>query len=92
MNAILAHLGATNADWIMLASDLTRFEEMCPDFRGSAGCKALQALANAEWERDPQAFQEACQAMNRLRTGGMPDWQVGLLLAEKKKLEGGDLL
>ncbi|KAF9335298.1 hypothetical protein BGZ91_010540 [Linnemannia elongata] len=92
VNAILAHLGATNADWIMLASDLTRFEEMCPDFRGSAGCKALQALANAEWERDPQAFQEACQAMNRLRTGGMPDWQVGLLLAEKKKLEGGDLL
>ncbi|KAH7056191.1 soluble NSF attachment protein [Linnemannia elongata] len=92
VNAILAHLGATNADWIMLASDLTRFEEMCPDFRGSAGCKALQALANAEWERDPQVFQEACQAMNRLRTGGMPDWQVGLLLAEKKKLEGGDLL
>lgn len=90
VNAILAHLGATNADWIMLASDLTRFEELCPDFRGSAGGKALQALADAEWERDPQAFQEACQAMNRLRTGGMPDWQVGLLLAEKKKLEGGD--
>ncbi|KAG9071608.1 hypothetical protein KI688_005821 [Linnemannia hyalina] len=92
VNAILAHLGATNSDWIMLASDLTRFEELCPDFRGSAGCKALQALADAEWERDPQAFQGACQAMNRLRTGGMPDWQVGLLLAEKKKLEGGDLL
>ncbi|KAF9133063.1 hypothetical protein BGX30_012434 [Mortierella sp. GBA39] len=92
VNAILAHLGATNADWIVLASDQTRFEELCPDFRGSAGSKALQALADAEWERDPQAFQGACQAMNRLRTGGMPDWQVGLLLAEKKKLEGGDLL
>ncbi|KAG0288467.1 hypothetical protein BGZ96_007763 [Linnemannia gamsii] len=92
LNAILAHLGATQADWIMLASDLTRFEELCPDFHGSAGNKALQALANAEWEQDPQAFQEACQGMNRLRSGGMPDWQVGLLLVEKKRLDEGGLL
>ncbi|KAG0272001.1 hypothetical protein BGZ95_000128 [Linnemannia exigua] len=92
VNAILAHLGATQADWVVLEKDLMRFEEICPDFRGSAGCKALQALARAEREHDPQAFQEACQSVNRLKTGGMPDWQVGLLLAEKKKLEDGDLL
>ncbi|KAF9907137.1 hypothetical protein EC991_011277 [Linnemannia zychae] len=92
VNAVLAHLGATHADWVVLEKDLMRYEDMCPDFRGSAGCKALQALARAEREHDPQAFQEACQAVNRLKTGGMPDWQVGLLLAEKKKLEDGDLL
>ncbi|KAF9933890.1 hypothetical protein FBU30_004058 [Linnemannia zychae] len=91
-NAILAHLGATQADWVMLENDLMKYEEMCPDFRGSAGCRALQALAKAEREHDPQAFQEACQAVNRLKSSGMPDWQVGILLAEKKKLEDGDLL
>ncbi|KAF9085001.1 hypothetical protein BGX23_010055 [Mortierella sp. AD031] len=92
LNAVLAHLGATQADWVILEKDLMRFEEMCPDFRGSAGLKALQSLARAEREHDPQAFQEACQGLNRLRTEGMPDWQVGLLLAEKRKLEDGDLL
>jgi len=92
LNAVMAHLGATQADWVVFENDLMRFEEVCPDFRASPACKVLQGLARAEREHDPQAFQEACQGLNRLKTGGMPDWQVGLLLSEKKKLEDGDLL
>ncbi|KAI8597528.1 soluble NSF attachment protein [Dissophora ornata] len=92
LNAIIAHLGATQGDWIVFESDLEHFEDICLDFRSSRGRTVLRSLARAEREHDAVAFQESCQEFDRLQTGGMADWQVGLLLEEKKKLEDGDLL
>jgi hypothetical protein len=92
LNAMLAHLGETE-DWVLFERDLERYEDLCPDFRsGMRGYDLLRALARAEREHDAVAFQGACQEFDRLHTGGMPDWQVGLLLREKKKLDDGDLL
>ncbi|KAF9113133.1 hypothetical protein BGX27_002126 [Mortierella sp. AM989] len=92
LNAVIAHLGATQGDWIVFEKDLEHFEDICQDFRAYRGLKVLKSLARAEREHDPVAFQGACQEFDRLHSGGMPDWQVGLLLQEKKKLEDGDLL
>ncbi|KAG0300883.1 hypothetical protein BGZ98_008792 [Dissophora globulifera] len=92
VNAVIAHLGATSGDWIVLERDVEHFEEICHDFRTSRGDAVLKSLARAEREHDARAFQDACVEFDRLRTGGMADWQVGLLLEEKKKLEDGSLL
>ncbi|KAG0056058.1 hypothetical protein BGZ83_006495 [Gryganskiella cystojenkinii] len=93
LNAMLAHLGETSGDWVVFEKDLGRYEDLCPDFRsGARGHDLLQALARAERQHDAIAFQGACQEFDRLQSGGMPDWQVGLLLKEKKKLEDGALL
>ncbi|KAG0195631.1 hypothetical protein BGX28_000950, partial [Mortierella sp. GBA30] len=92
VNAILAHLGATEGDWIVFETDLQRYEDICFDFRGSQAQSVLRNLARAEREHDPVAFQDYCREFDRLRTGGMADWQVGLLLEEKRKLDDGDLL
>ncbi|KAF9422641.1 hypothetical protein BGZ94_008524 [Podila epigama] len=90
--AILAHLGATHGDWVVLEMDVDFYEDACPDFRGSRGNTFLRALARAEREFDSTAFQQACQEYDQLSSKGMPDWQVGLLLEEKKKLDAGKLL
>jgi len=93
LNAMLAHLGENGGDWIVFEKDLELYEDICSDFRaGARGHDLLRALAKAEREHDAAAFQGACQEFDRLQTGGMPDWQVGLLLKEKKKLEDGHLL
>ncbi|KAG0352529.1 hypothetical protein BG005_008029 [Podila minutissima] len=92
LNAVLAHLGATRGDWIALEKDIDQYEDICPDFRASRGNKLLRGLARAEREHDGAAFQRACQEFDQLSSKGMPDWQVGLLLGEKKKLEAGELL
>ncbi|KAF9182088.1 hypothetical protein BGZ50_005133 [Haplosporangium sp. Z 11] len=92
LNAILAHLGATHGDWIVFEKDLDMFEEKCLDFHGSRGQSVLRRLAKAMRDHDAVAFQEGCQEFDRLRSGGMADWQVGMLLKEKRKLEEGDLL
>ncbi|KAF9917230.1 hypothetical protein BX616_001612 [Lobosporangium transversale] len=92
LNAIIAHLGATQGDWIVFETDIEHFEEACPDFGASQGLRVLKSLAKAEREHDATLFREACQGFDRLHSGGMPDWQVGLLLKEKQKLEGGSLL
>ncbi|KAF9168956.1 hypothetical protein BGX21_002321 [Mortierella sp. AD011] len=92
LNAIVAHLGATQGDWILLEKDLEHFEDICPDFRTSKGLSVLKSLARAEREHDAVAFRDACQEFDRLHSSGMADWQVGLLLEEKLKLEDGDLL
>ncbi|KAF9426451.1 vesicular-fusion protein S17 [Entomortierella beljakovae] len=92
IKAIIAHLGASQGDWIAFENDLNEFEDIWEDFRSSRGLQVLRSLAKAEREHDAVAFQEACQEFNRLQSGGMADWQVGLLLQEKKKLEVGDLL
>ncbi|KAG0338058.1 hypothetical protein BG000_004604 [Podila horticola] len=92
LNAVLAHLGATRGDWIALEKDIDQYEDICPDFRASRGNGLLRGLARAEREHDGVAFQRACQEFDQLSSKGMPDWQVGLLLEEKKKLEAGELL
>ncbi|KAG0344528.1 hypothetical protein BG004_004381 [Podila humilis] len=92
LNAILAHLGATKGNWVELERDVDRFEDMSPDFRSSRGNGMLRDLARAEREHDAGAFQKACQAFNQMSSKGMLDWQVSLLLAEKKKLDAGELL
>ncbi|KAG0357808.1 soluble NSF attachment protein [Gamsiella multidivaricata] len=92
LNAVIAHLGATKGDWILFEKDLKYFEDVYPDFQMSRSDAVLKSLARTERENDAVAFQNACQELNRLHTGGMPDWQVGLLLKEKKKLEDGNLL
>ncbi|KAI1306103.1 hypothetical protein EDD11_004870 [Mortierella claussenii] len=92
LNAIVAHLGATGGDWIVFEQDVVYFGDLCPDFGVSPGVMVLKKLAKAEREHDAALFQEACQEFNRLKSTGMLDWQVGLLLQEKRKLEDGDLL
>ncbi|KAF9934686.1 hypothetical protein BGZ75_002223 [Mortierella antarctica] len=92
LNAILAHLGATKGDWIIFEKDLERYEDLCFDFRGSQGQTVLRNLAKAEREHDPVAFQDYCREFDRLKSGGMANWQIGLLLEEKRKLDDGDLL
>ncbi|KAF9558876.1 hypothetical protein EC968_006801 [Mortierella alpina] len=92
LNAILAHLGATKGDWIVFEKDLERYEDLCFDFRASQGQTVLRNLAKAEREHDPIAFQDYCREFDRLRSGGMADWQISLLLEEKRKLDDGDLL
>ncbi|KAG0028896.1 hypothetical protein BGZ82_008212 [Podila clonocystis] len=92
LNAVLAHLGATRGDWIALEKDIDQYEDICPDFRASRGNGLLRGLARAEREHDGVAFQRACQEFDQLSSKGMPDWQVGMLLEEKKKLEAGELL
>ncbi|KAF9586749.1 vesicular-fusion protein S17 [Lunasporangiospora selenospora] len=92
VNATLAHLGATNGDWIVFEGDLQTFGDICGDFKGSMASNALQRLARAEREHDPVMFQEACQELDRSKSGGIPDWQVQLLLSEKTRLEGAELL
>ncbi|KAF9288000.1 hypothetical protein BGZ68_000955 [Mortierella alpina] len=92
LNAILAHLGATKGDWIEFEMDLVRYEDLCFDFRGSQGQTILRNLAKAEREHDPVAFQDYCREFDRIRSGGMADWQIGLLLEEKRKLDDADLL
>ncbi|KAF9955975.1 hypothetical protein BGZ70_010065 [Mortierella alpina] len=92
LNAIVAHLGATKGDWIVFEKDLERYEDLCFDFRASQGQTVLRKLARAERDHDPVAFQDYCREFDRLRSGGMADWQIDLLLAEKRKLDDGDLL
>lgn len=92
LNAIIAHLGVTKGDWIVFERDVEHFEDKCADFRSSRARDVLKSLAKAEREHDAEAFKTACQEFNRLNSSGMQDWQVSLLLEEKKKLEDGSLL
>ncbi|KAF9197624.1 hypothetical protein BGZ49_001856 [Haplosporangium sp. Z 27] len=92
LKAIIAHLGATQGDWIVFEKDLEHYEDICADFQSYRGLEVLKKLAKAEREHDSGAFQEACQEFDRLHSTGMANWQVGLLLQEKKKLEEGSLL
>jgi hypothetical protein len=92
VNAIIAHLGVTKGDWVVFEKDLEHFEDLCPDFQASRSNTVLKRLAKAEREHDAAEFRDACQEFDRLHSRGIPDWQVGLLLEEKKKLQDGDLL
>ncbi|KAF9991960.1 hypothetical protein BGZ65_012882 [Modicella reniformis] len=92
VNAIIAHLGVTEGDWILFEKDVEHFGDICPDFQASRAREVLQSLAKAERDHDAEAFKMACQEMNRLNTSGMQDWQVELFLNEKRKLEDSSLL
>ncbi|KAI8353084.1 soluble NSF attachment protein [Mortierella sp. GBAus27b] len=92
LNAIIAHLGVTKGDWIVFERDVEHFESMCVDFHTSRARDVLKSLAKAERDHDPEAFRTACQEFNRLSSTGMQDWQVALLLDEKRKLEDSSLL
>ncbi|KAF9364509.1 hypothetical protein BGX34_001339 [Mortierella sp. NVP85] len=92
LNAMIAHLAVTKGDWVVFKKDLERYQEMCADFNSSTARCVLEKLANAEHEHDSDAFTAACQEFNRLSSGGMQDWQVSILLEEKRKMEESVLL